>query len=256
MPAKWYDRNRANLPADDGRILLGGRPLARYGAWLTSDGIELGDLSVTTGMTSIPGRPAADLTLEDEYGRAIPARRTITVHLVTAGSHADCLDSLTELGRLVGATCTIEDRAWEGHYEGRCTGIVHTMKPRHGAILIDLTLDALPWLIGHERSRSLPAGTVTIPVGGNAATPPTISLTPRGTTQIRVSDGTRIWTYTPPASLNGGTLTIDCANQRATYRGNPAIPDLTADWPVLTPRRATITTNTAGTIAWRPRTIQ
>lgn len=258
MPA-WSTRDRRKLPVDNGRLLLDGRPLGQYGVWAVDTGIELDQAEAVTSYTEIPGRVSADLSLEDESGHAILQRRTITVHLVTAGTYDECRDSVAQVAALAGKTVTVEDKQWGGHYEGRCSGITTTEKPLHGAILIDLAIDADPLLTGPVRTRTLTEGVNRIAPGGNRPAHPTISLTATaGATKISVGDGTRTWTMTPAIPFKGGeTLILDTSLQHTTLNGQPAAPDLAADWPILLPKQTTVTlTGATGAITWQPRTAR
>lgn len=256
MPA-WSTRDRRQLPIDNERILLDGRPLGRYGAWAVDTGIEIDQAQAVTSYTEIPGRVSADLTLEDESGHAILQRRTITIHLVTAGTMQECRDSLNQIAALAGKTITIEDKAWGGYYEGRCSGLTSTEKPRHGAIRIDLAIDADPLLIGPTYSKVIAEGTTPIAPKGNRPTHPTIELTAKaGASKISVSDGTRTWSITPANPYQGGEkLVLDTQLQHTTLNGQPTAPDLITDWPILLPKQTEITlTGATGTITWQPRT--
>lgn len=258
MPA-WSTRDRRTLPIDNGRLLLDGRPLGQYGVWAVDTGIELDLAEAVTSYTEIPGRISADLSLEDESGHAILQRRTITIHLVTAGTYDECRDSVALVAALAGKTTTIEDRQWGGYYEGRCSGITTTEKPLHGAILIDLTIDADPLLIGPTQTRQITAGDNKIAPGGNRPAHPNITLTATALAEkISVSDGERTWSITPATPYKGGeTLTLDTQLQHTTLNGQPAAPDLTADWPILLPKQTTVTlTGATGAITWQPRTAR
>lgn len=254
----WYERSRSDLPADDGRFRLDGQSLGRYPVWLTIDGIEIGDATPATSMTDIPGGVPADLTLEDDTGAAIPGRRTITIHLVTAGTRAECDETMRLIGDLNGRTITIEDREWGGHYRGRCAIGQPTPKPHHGAILIDVQIDAEPYLIEPEQRKTLAQGTNQIAVHGNRPTQPKLTLTTNANTaKVSVTDGTRTLTITPATPFRAGqTVTIDTQTHSCAVDGTTTPPDLTSLYPILTPKNTILTiTGANGTVTWQPRTL-
>lgn len=254
----WRDVDRHTLPVDDKRFHIDGQSLGWYGAWMLADNITVGAPQAATSYQEIPGRAAADLSLEDAAGSTPLERRELTVPLVTAGDRMECRETLAKLTALTGRTVSVEDREWEGSYEGRVETVDTEWRPDAGAILITLTMSCDPLLYGWERSKALVAGANVIAHEGNRPTPPVLELSAvKNATKITVTDGTRTWSITPAKPYAGGErLVVDCDTQHATVNGNPIAPDLVADWPLLTGKQTTITlTGATGRVRWRPRIL-
>lgn len=255
----FRDVDRSTLPADDGRWTLNGIPLGDWPVWLTSDGVEIGEATPSTTITDMPGTSGIDQTLEDASGAAIPSRRTITLHLVTAGSKQECVKTLERVADLNGRTITFLDSELPGEWIGRCTVGQAEEKPRHGAYLIDLSIDADPYLHGREQETTLTEGANNINVDGNRPCWPEFELHPNEeSTSVTVSDGRGHTLRITTDSTITGTVTISTGPQKRETRtnGNLTPPTLDSDYFPLLPGPNDITlTSCSGNVTFRPNTI-
>ena len=251
--------DRSTLPMDDGRWTLNGVPFGGWPVWLTSDGVEIGEATPSTSIADMPGTPGVDQTLEDASGAAIPSRRTITLHLVTAGTRRDCIDTIRRIGDLNGRMITFGDAELDGEWTGRCTVGQAEERPRHGAYLIDLTIDAEPYLRGHEETAELAAGGNGIHISGNRPCWPEFTLLPtQGATSISVSDGNGHMLSISPGTTITGTVTIrtDPTCRETRTNGNLTPPTLDSDYFPLLPGTNDITLKScSGRVTYRPNTI-
>lgn len=254
----WRDVDRSDLPMDDGRFILDGRPLGEWPVWITSDGVDIGEATPSTSFTDVPGGTTSDLSIEDAFGAAVPPSREITIHMVTAGAYDDCRSTLSAIGALNGRRTTFEDRRLGGTWQGRCTRVTPEFKPRHGAILIDVTITAEPWLILPKHETAVTEGETTFAVHGNRPTNPKLTIIASAAAErITVDDGTRTLSITPKKPFTGGeTIIIDSETGTCTTDNANTPPDLTSLYPTLTPPMTTIRiAGGRGTIEWNPHDL-
>lgn len=255
----FRDVDRSKLPIDDGRWALNGIPLGKWPVWITSDGVEIGEATPSTTITDMPGTAGVDQTLEDASGAAIPSRRTITLHLVTAGTKQDCIRTLERIAGLNGRTITFRDAELDGEWQGRCAVGQVEEKPRHGAYLIDLSIDADPYLHGRRRSVKLTEGANRVHVKGNRPCWPTFVLHPSLDTEsisICDGDGHTLIVSTESVITGNVTITSDPQSREIRMNGNLVAPTLDSDYFALLPGMNDIMlTSCSGTMAYRPATI-
>lgn len=255
----FRDVDRSRLPIDDGRWTLDGVPLGRWPVWLTSDGVEIGEASPSTTITDMPGTSGVDQTLEDASGAAILSRRTITLHLVTAGAKQDCIRTLERIAGLNGRTITFRDAELDGEWQGRCTVGQVEEKPRHGAYLIDLSIDADPYLHGRRRSVKLTEGANRVHVDGNRPCWPEFELQPaQGAASVAVSDGRGHTLRVSAGATITGTVTIGTRPENRETRTNGGLtpPTLDSDYfPLLPGTNDIILESCSGRVTFKPNTI-
>ena len=117
-----------------------------------------------------------------------------------------------------------------------------------------------PVMYGDSKTATVPSGgSVTITVGGNYRTMPSISAS-----AARCNSTTKLWTLTfdniafevKCPNTNATAITADSEHRNLVVAGNRSIPTLGSDWPVLEPGTHTVRNSSgsgACTLTWRER---
>ncbi|NMM93863.1 phage distal tail protein [Bifidobacterium oedipodis] len=243
---------------DDG-LRINGLPLSHWGLWLGVDGVQVGELSMGTSFTELPGVPGlVDGSLVDGMNNAIPTqRRTLTINVGMWGDEAEAVESKTRFALLNGSTVEVQWRNWPGVFIGRITSINWTDEWKQGVFVRSLgvvTVSCRPYVYGTPRSFETSTAVHTVLVEGNRPTGPTVTCVPPAGTKryyLTVNEGSANQAQLVfNADFNGSwTLTVDCDQHYATYGTQPVFPSVDSDYPMLIPGSNTVQ-DSAGVSLW------
>lgn len=133
-----------------------------------------------------------------------------------------------------------------------------------GKVVINLMVTD-PAAYGQTKTATVPSGgSVTITVGGNSPTFPTIyaASAVRNSTSlvwgVKLEDGTFV--HVPTGTSSSRRIDIDCGKRTSTITANATVnmPTLDSDWLVLTPGTHTVTMDQgtgAATLTWVERWV-
>lgn len=226
---------------NDYGLRLDGRPLSDWGLMLVTPP-ALDQVEWRTSRVELPGRAGSvDMSLLDETGRPMPSDRECTFTVATFGDPYECMETRRELMRMDGTDVTLSWREWPGVGHGTLTvGRWDERRDRIGRLAwtsVELSIRLDPYLTDEPQAFQTTVSGTDVLVDTDAPVNPTIVTTPpSGTVRlyITIGDGQLVYDFDPSAS-GTRTLLVDCGRGSALWGGEPIMPSLDSDYPILVP---------------------
>lgn len=239
-------------------------PLDEWGLNLEKKGISIESPKPTTSSITVPGlNGAIDTTVEDDMRVAFQKKRAITLSLYALGDLATVSVLFERIAKEIhGKQGSLQTSDSNGEYRGRWSvsnwNIIRSWRDSfHCALLLELSLDADPYVYGKKRTFMLHEGENHVAIPGSRPVWPQFSLSlDTGSASIARQDG-KILTFSTGSHMNG-VLAINANPQSRNCRitNNIILPTIDSDYFTLLPGANTITcTGCSGTLGVTPLTL-
>lgn len=239
-------------------------PLNEWGLNLEKKGISIESPKTTTSSITVPGlNGALDTTVEDDTHAAFLQKRAITLSLYALGDLATVSALFEHIAKEIhGKQGSLQTSDSNGEYRGRWSisnwnTIRNWQDSFHCALLLELSLDADPYVYGKKHTFRLHEGENHVAISGSSPVWPQFSLSiDTGSASISRQDGKTL-TFSTGSHMNG-VLTINANPQSRNCRinNNVILPTIDSDYFTLLPGANTITcTGCSGTLEATPLTL-
>lgn len=239
-------------------------PLDEWGLNLEKKGISIESPKPTISSITVPGlNGAIDTTVEDDMHAAFQQKRAITLSLYALGDLATVSVLFERIAKEIhGKQGSLQTSDSNGEYHGRWSvsnwNIIRSWQDSfHCALLLELSLDADPYVYGKKRTFMLHEGENHVAIPGSRPVWPQFSLSlDTGSASIARQDGKTL-TFSTGSHMNG-VLSIDTSPQSRNCRinNNIILPTIDSDYFTLPPGANTITcTGCSGTLEVTPLTL-
>lgn len=239
-------------------LLLNGHTLDWYGLDLAGDTIAVAAPETAVSYRTVPGMAGShDLTLTDPVGSAYMGRRDVSFPVVTLEDMST--EARLRLGGIIGTNVTLRYGDMPGHWKGRLA--VSDWEERSvGASYRDafatLTINAYPYLLGHNIIENVSDGLNSIHVPGNRCAWPVFNLTVNddiSTMSVNDYRGHKLTVKPDTAMSEGSQVVIDMREGVARLNGVIVPVSLDSDYFPLVPGVPNIgLLNCSGTVTFQP----
>lgn len=260
------------LVRDDGRYTLDGKPLSKYGLFVSADGMTVGEVNPATTYRAVPGMDGDhDVSFTNRDGAAYLPRRTVNLAVGCIGLESDFIHAQVELAALMGKTVQLRDNMQPGYWMGRLSiDGWETERNRNGCFVqssTTLSIEAQPYMVGETVSKTWSAaGNQTVNIPGNRQTWPVFTITPVSTSaNISLTcrdsgdtvDDRKLTLVKPFGGWGALTITVDMEHGFVTTGSTPfyGIDMTTNFWPLSPGLQSIGLTNAKGSMEVSARWI-